>query len=185
MVRMLRSGTRPPVVAPVRGPSAQACIRNSSRHAERVDRLRAVVASLVDGHDHGPTSEEVPALGRGRRCAARPGGDSRARGGAVSRLVELRGARLLSARPGVLGLDPHGLYKPLLRERGVCRVDVSALLDLHPDELADRSRVIIACRAGAPDSRTHPPGARKPFRMSCGRDLTSEPCGPRGTTRTR
>jgi hypothetical protein len=66
---------------------------------------------------------------------------------------------------------PHGLYKLLLREPGVCRVDVSALLRLDGPQLARASQVIEACdecKLGAPKRR---PGALKPFCMNCGRDL--------------
>lgn len=66
---------------------------------------------------------------------------------------------------------PHGLYNLLLREPGVCRVDVSKLVRLNAAELAQASSVIMACdecRPGAPQRR---PGAPKPFCMNCGRDL--------------
>lgn len=66
---------------------------------------------------------------------------------------------------------PHGLYKLLLREPNVCRVDVSQLLETDLAALAaPGSRVVAACQAcwpGAP----RPPGAPKPFCMKCGRDL--------------
>lgn len=45
---------------------------------------------------------------------------------------------------------PHGLYKLLLREPGVCRVDVSALLRLDEAQLADASLVIAACEECTP-----------------------------------
>lgn len=67
---------------------------------------------------------------------------------------------------------PHGLYKLLLRERNVCRVDVSVLLTLDAAELARGSRVIVACDECAPDLHRRRPGAPKPFCMNCGRDLT-------------
>jgi hypothetical protein len=69
--------------------------------------------------------------------------------------------------------SPHGLYKLLVREPGVCRVDVSALLEFGVDKLAAGSRVIAAhaaCDACAPGS-PKPPGTAKPFCMKCGRDL--------------
>lgn len=65
---------------------------------------------------------------------------------------------------------PHGLYKLLLREHGVCRVAVSALLRLNQGELAQASSVITACEAGCATG-TRQPGAAKPFCMNCGRDL--------------
>jgi len=66
---------------------------------------------------------------------------------------------------------PHGLYKLLLREPNVCRVDVSALLTLDAGALTLGSRVIMACHECAPDSHKRRPGAPKPFCMKCGRDL--------------
>lgn len=65
---------------------------------------------------------------------------------------------------------PHGLYKLLLREPGVCRVDVSALLSLDSAKLDEASRVTVACSACAPGTPKQP-GAPKPFCMKCGRDL--------------
>lgn len=68
---------------------------------------------------------------------------------------------------------PHGLYKLLLREPNVCRVDASVLLTLDAAELAKGSRVIVACdecASGAPEQ----PGAPKPFCMNCGRDLVPD-----------
>jgi hypothetical protein len=69
---------------------------------------------------------------------------------------------------------PHGLYKLLLREPNVCRVDVSKLVQLSNADLAKASAVIMdceECRQGAPQRR---PGAQKPFCMTCGRDLEPE-----------
>jgi hypothetical protein len=66
---------------------------------------------------------------------------------------------------------PHGLYKLLLSEPGVCRVDVSVLVALDAARLAEASQVIAACdecKPGAPKRRA---GAPKPFCMNCGRDL--------------
>ncbi|MHB1198794.1 MAG: hypothetical protein ACYCZ6_04395 [Polaromonas sp.] len=66
---------------------------------------------------------------------------------------------------------PHGLYKLLLREPTVCRVDVARLVALDAAKLAEASQVIMACdecQSGAPKRR---PGAPKPFCMKCGRDL--------------
>lgn len=69
---------------------------------------------------------------------------------------------------------PHGLYKLLLREPNVCRVDVSVLLTLDDATLAKGSRVIQACDECVPGGRKRRPGAPKPFCMKCGRDLVSE-----------
>ncbi|MFQ5846593.1 MAG: hypothetical protein ACE5IQ_02850 [Candidatus Methylomirabilales bacterium] len=65
---------------------------------------------------------------------------------------------------------PHGLYKRLLREPNVCRVDISVLLTLDDDELAKGSRVIAACDECSPGARKRRPGAPKPFCICCGRD---------------
>lgn len=67
---------------------------------------------------------------------------------------------------------PHGLYKLLLREPGVCRVDVSVLLESDLASLAaPGTREVAACPKCAPGV-PRPPGAPKPFCMNCGRDLT-------------
>jgi hypothetical protein len=67
---------------------------------------------------------------------------------------------------------PHGLYKLLLRELGVCRVDVSALLRLDEAKLAEASLVLAACEKGcAPGAPKNQRGAPKPFCMDCGRYL--------------
>lgn len=67
---------------------------------------------------------------------------------------------------------PHGLYKLLLREPNVCRVDVSALLRRDLNALTHSgSRVIRACEHCGPGRKNRQPGAPKPFCMSCGRDL--------------
>ena len=66
---------------------------------------------------------------------------------------------------------PHGLYKLLLREPCVCRVDVSALLRLDEAQLAGASLVIGACDECAPGAPKRQPGAPKPFCMNCGRNL--------------
>jgi hypothetical protein len=65
---------------------------------------------------------------------------------------------------------PHGLYKLLLREPGVCRVDVSALLVLDEPQLAGASLIIDACDECTPSVPKRQPGALKPFCMNCGRD---------------
>jgi hypothetical protein len=66
---------------------------------------------------------------------------------------------------------PHGLYKLLLREPGVCRVDVSALVRLDEAQLTNASLVIEACDECKPGATKRRPGAPKPFCMNCGRDL--------------
>lgn len=67
---------------------------------------------------------------------------------------------------------PHGLYKLLLREPGVCRVAVSALLRLDEAQLADASLVIAACEEGcASGTPKRRPGAPKPFCIDCSRNL--------------
>lgn len=66
---------------------------------------------------------------------------------------------------------PHGLYKLLLREPGVCRVDVSALVKLEVAKLDEAARVTVACDECRPGRRKRRPGAPKPFCMNCGRDL--------------
>ena len=66
---------------------------------------------------------------------------------------------------------PHGLYKLLLREPNVCRVDVSVLLTLSPAQLGvTESRAIAACDDCGLDA-PRPLGAPKPFCVKCGRDL--------------
>ena len=67
---------------------------------------------------------------------------------------------------------PHGLYKRLLREPNICRVDVSVLLTRGLNRLTSgESRVIHACQRCGPGAKKRQPGARKPFCMHCGRDL--------------
>lgn len=69
---------------------------------------------------------------------------------------------------------PHQLYKRLLREPTVCRVDVSVLLETDLTTLTQKnSRLIAACDACVPGQMQQPPGAAKPFCMKCGRDLAS------------
>lgn len=69
---------------------------------------------------------------------------------------------------------PHGLYKLLLREPNVCRVDVTRLVATDDANLAKASRVIAACDECAPGAPKRRPGAPKPFCMKCGRDLGIE-----------
>jgi len=69
---------------------------------------------------------------------------------------------------------PHGLYKLLLREPNVCRVDVARLVALDAAKLAEASGVIAACDECAPGAPKRWPGAPKPFCMKCGRDLKTE-----------
>lgn len=76
---------------------------------------------------------------------------------------------------------PHGLYKLLLREPNVCRVDVSPLVRLDAAALARASQAIMTCdecQPGVPERR---PGAPKPFCMKCGRDLVTLPPVELGT----
>lgn len=73
---------------------------------------------------------------------------------------------------------PHGLYKLLLRESGICQVDVSRLVRLNAAELAEASRVIMACDECTTVRANRQPGAPKPFCMNCGRDLVPEGVGP-------
>ena len=71
---------------------------------------------------------------------------------------------------------PHGLYKLLLRETNVCRVDVSRLVKLDAAGFAKASETILACnecKPGAALQRRF--GAPKPFCMNCGRDLVELP----------
>lgn len=69
---------------------------------------------------------------------------------------------------------PHSLYKLLLREPSVCRVDVSALLANNLAQLGHGSRVIVACDECIPGAPIRQPGAPKPFCMKCGRDLVPD-----------
>lgn len=66
---------------------------------------------------------------------------------------------------------PHGLYELLLREPGVCLVDVSALVRLDAAKLAEAAHVTVACEECAPGAHPRRPGAPKPFCMNYGRDL--------------
>lgn len=67
---------------------------------------------------------------------------------------------------------PHQLYLRMIREPNVCSVNVSALLTLDLDRLAETdSRLVAACDACAPGHHVEWPGAAKPFCMKCGRDL--------------
>lgn len=67
---------------------------------------------------------------------------------------------------------PHGLYRRLLREPNVCRIDVSQLLKDDLSKLgSEESRDVPACDECRPDQPKRQPGAPKPFCMSCGRDL--------------
>ena len=67
---------------------------------------------------------------------------------------------------------PHQLYRRLIREPNVCRVDVSALLKMDLSSLAEKgSRTVLACAECATGNETRRPGTAKPFCMHCGRDL--------------
>lgn len=66
---------------------------------------------------------------------------------------------------------PHGLYRRLAREPGICHVDVSVLLESDLAKLEpEGSRVVAACEACSPGA-PRPPGTKKPFCLHCGRDL--------------
>jgi hypothetical protein len=70
---------------------------------------------------------------------------------------------------------PHGLYKHLLHEPNVCRVDVSTLLELDAaNKLAAGSRVVAPCDECRPGMPNRCEGAAKPFCMNCGRDLEAD-----------
>lgn len=77
---------------------------------------------------------------------------------------------------------PHGLYKLLLREPGVCRVAVSALVGLDEAQLADASSAIAACEQGcapgAPERRRghQSRSAWTATGTSC-QDRTDQTCG--------
>jgi len=84
-------------------------------------------------------------------------------------------ASYLLGRPYVVW-TPHGLYKLLLREPNVCRVDVSALLRQNLSGIGVAgSREVAACAECEPGAHLRRPGAPKPFCMSCGRDLMPLP----------
>jgi len=69
---------------------------------------------------------------------------------------------------------PHGLYRLLLREPNVCRIDVSVLLERDIGKLTTPgSRAVVACSRCSPGV-PRPPGAFKPFCLNCGRDLESD-----------
>ena len=70
---------------------------------------------------------------------------------------------------------PDGLYRRLLREPNVCRVDVSKLVKLDAANLTEASETILACDECKPGEETRRPGAPKPFCMNCGRDLVELP----------
>lgn len=69
---------------------------------------------------------------------------------------------------------PHGLYKLLLREPHVCRMDVSALLKFDAAQLAAGSPHIAVCEKCMPGAPKQP-GVTKPFCMHCGRDMKESP----------
>ncbi|MFQ5775322.1 MAG: hypothetical protein ACE5GS_12450 [Kiloniellaceae bacterium] len=67
---------------------------------------------------------------------------------------------------------PHQLYRRLIREPNICRVDASALLQRGLGDLTKTaSRAIWACDDCMPGQRRRATGAAKPFCMKCGRDL--------------
>ncbi len=67
---------------------------------------------------------------------------------------------------------PHQLYRRLIREPNVCRVDVSILLQRGLRDFSKTaSRAIWACEKCMPGQRKRATGAAKPFCMKCGQDL--------------
>ncbi len=67
---------------------------------------------------------------------------------------------------------PHQLYLVLVREPGVCHVNVAALLRADLSSLArSGTRVLRACEHCGPKGALRSPGAPKPFCMKCGMDL--------------
>lgn len=68
---------------------------------------------------------------------------------------------------------PHALYRRLLREPNVCRVNVSAVLSYNVADLGTAGmRLVGACdECCQPDAPKRRKGAVKPFCMKCGRDL--------------
>lgn len=71
---------------------------------------------------------------------------------------------------------PHALYRRLVREPGVCHVDVSELLNRDLSTLGTKgSRAVAACEECRPDHPVRRPGFAKPFCMNCGRDLVELP----------
>lgn len=69
---------------------------------------------------------------------------------------------------------PHALYRRLLRESNVCRIDVSELVQRDLTKLGmSGSRAVPACEECRPGQERRRPGAPKPFCMNCGRDLVN------------
>jgi hypothetical protein len=66
---------------------------------------------------------------------------------------------------------PHQLYRRMLREANVCKVDVSVLLHYDLDALVERGSRVFGCGECVPGHRVRWVGAAKPFCMNCGRDL--------------
>ncbi len=66
---------------------------------------------------------------------------------------------------------PHQLYRRLIREPNVCKVDVSRLLQRDISELAGQnSRIVEACDNCMSGRSSRQPGAQKPFCMKCGKE---------------
>lgn len=66
--------------------------------------------------------------------------------------------------------SPQSLYKQLLREPHVCRVDVARIVALDAATLAEATGDIGTCKLCAPGAPKQP-GVTKPFCMHCGRDF--------------
>ena len=76
---------------------------------------------------------------------------------------------------------PHALYRRLLREPNVCRVDVSELLNRDLSKLGSAgSRTVAACEECRPNHPKRRKGSAKPFCMKCGRDLVDLPKAKEG-----
>jgi len=96
-----------------------------------------------------------------------PGHSSQLRGWITCAVLA---AHLLGRRYHVW--TPHQLYRQLLREPNVCRVDVSALLQRDSSQLGNPdSRIVEACAECGSGPHIAGPGTAKPFCMHCGRDL--------------
>jgi hypothetical protein len=66
---------------------------------------------------------------------------------------------------------PHQLYRRLIRETNICRVDVSALLKTGLQGLTDKaSRFVWGCDECRPGGRPPPHPIAEPFCMRCARD---------------
>jgi len=99
-----------------------------------VDTVRTLVDEAADGNDHDRTGDEVSALGvKGDVLLVReaiPGHSSQLRGWMTCAVLT---AHLLGRK--YLVWTPHQLYRLLLRELQVCRVNVPALLEQNLSRL--------------------------------------------------